>query len=219
MQKADYIDNYCERTSALFWAEPLNAVTNLAFLIAAYFAYKYWKAKGAGEKDILVLIWILATVGLGSFLFHTFAQGWSMLADVIPIAFFIYLAIFSASLRVFGRSKLQSILIVSVFFAFNALCERYIPSDLLNGSIMYLPAFLALLTMTFLARAKNLQAHKAFLNASILFIISLTFRSLDSVTCEYTPAQLGTHFMWHILNGLLMFNIIKGLLLGEVRKP
>jgi hypothetical protein len=29
------IDLYCERVSPSFWAEPVNAVSNLAFLIAA----------------------------------------------------------------------------------------------------------------------------------------------------------------------------------------
>jgi hypothetical protein len=29
------IDLYCERTDASFWAEPANALTNAAFLIAA----------------------------------------------------------------------------------------------------------------------------------------------------------------------------------------
>ena len=60
---------YCERTGAGFWAEPVNAMTNLAFLVAA--------------------------VGVGSFLWHTFATPWAEWADVIPIGLFI--AVFLAS--------------------------------------------------------------------------------------------------------------------------
>ena len=33
--KGASIFDYCERTSAAFWAEPLNAVTNGAFIVAA----------------------------------------------------------------------------------------------------------------------------------------------------------------------------------------
>ena len=29
------LDFYCERTSAAFWAEPFNAVSNASFLVAA----------------------------------------------------------------------------------------------------------------------------------------------------------------------------------------
>ena len=34
------IDAYCERTSAVYWAEPVNAVTNAAFLIAAVIMWR-----------------------------------------------------------------------------------------------------------------------------------------------------------------------------------
>jgi len=29
------IDNYCERIDPSFWSEPVNAMTNLAFIVAA----------------------------------------------------------------------------------------------------------------------------------------------------------------------------------------
>ena len=32
----DAVDHYCERTDPGIWAEPLNALTNLAFIIAAW---------------------------------------------------------------------------------------------------------------------------------------------------------------------------------------
>lgn len=217
MDNADYIDIYCERVTGAFWAEPINAITNLAFLIAAWFAYRFWKAKAAGEKEILALCAILGVIGVGSFLFHTFATHWSMLADVLPIALFIHLAIFSAAYRVFGLGRITSIAVVAAFFAFNFACEKYIPAEWLNRSITYLPAFLALLTMTLLARAKGLQAYRSFFVATILFVASLSLRSIDMAMCE-TTGGIGTHFMWHVLNGLLLFNIVKGLLLGDLRK-
>ena len=34
------IDNYCERIGDGFWAEPLNAITNLAFILAAFFSWR-----------------------------------------------------------------------------------------------------------------------------------------------------------------------------------
>ena len=218
MAESIHLDNYCERTNELFWSEPINALTNIAFLIAAYFAYKFWKAKAGGEKEILVLTWILAIVGVGSFLFHTFATSRTMLADVIPIGLFIYLAIFSAAYRVFGLKRLAAMAVVIGFFGFNYLCEKYIPADWLNGSMMYIPALSALLTMTLVAKKMNLQAHKAFMAATIIFVVSLSLRSVDMLACDYTPMQIGTHFMWHVLNGLLMFNVIRGLLLGDVKK-
>ena len=34
------IDLYCERLSPGIWAEPINALTNLAFLVAAFAAWR-----------------------------------------------------------------------------------------------------------------------------------------------------------------------------------
>ena len=38
--------------------------------------------------------------------------------------------------------------------------------------------------------------------AGALLILSLTFRSLDAPLCARWP--IGTHFVWHILNGILL---------------
>ena len=38
------IDGYCERTGPEFWAEPVNAATNAAFLVAALVALALWAA-------------------------------------------------------------------------------------------------------------------------------------------------------------------------------
>lgn len=215
LMEDSHIDIYCERMDASLWAEPLNALTNLAFLIAAFSAFRFWRAKGSGEKDILLLILVLGSVGIGSFLFHTFAQPWSLLADVLPIAVFIHLAIFSASIRVFGARWWWAIIYTIAFANLSYYWETNVPAELLNGSVTYLPALFALITMSILAKTKGLQAAIPFFTATILLISSLTFRSLDMAACDIT-AGIGTHFMWHILNGLLMFKVIKALLLGNL---
>ena len=40
------IDGYCERLGPGFWAEPLNALTNLAFLIAALVMWRRTRGQG-----------------------------------------------------------------------------------------------------------------------------------------------------------------------------
>ena len=67
------IDNYCERLDPGFWAEPLNALTNLAFLIAAVAAWRLAVRHNVLTTDIIVLIGLIAAVGIGSGAFHTFA--------------------------------------------------------------------------------------------------------------------------------------------------
>ena len=89
------IDGYCERLGPGFWAEPLNAATNAAFILAALLGL--WLACRSGRLDGPVnwLVAVTLAVGTGSFLFHTYATAWAALADTGPIALFIlsYIAI------------------------------------------------------------------------------------------------------------------------------
>src|SRR5258708_39945997 len=84
------IDLYCERTDASFWAEPANALSNAAFLIAATAAFWLWRRQSGSDRSrdwpALALIVVVVAVGLGSLAFHTPATPGAVLADVIPIA-------------------------------------------------------------------------------------------------------------------------------------
>src|SRR5258708_32694158 len=80
------IDLYCERTDASFWAEPANALTNAAFLIAAAAAFWLWRSQSESHRSrdwpALALIVVVVAVGIGSFVFHTLATRGAVLADV-----------------------------------------------------------------------------------------------------------------------------------------
>ena len=69
------IDGYCERTDPSFWAEPVIAVTNVAFLIAAWIMWR--RVRGQGLPLAVWMVVILAAIGVGSYLFHTYAQVWA----------------------------------------------------------------------------------------------------------------------------------------------
>src|SRR6478752_5502086 len=91
--------NYCERTGDLLWSEPLNALSNIAFFIAAWLLWKSYKANHIRSRPTAVLIALIALVGFGSTLFHTFANGLTMLGDVIPIAVFTFYYLWNALRR------------------------------------------------------------------------------------------------------------------------
>jgi hypothetical protein len=46
-----------------------------------------------------------------------------------------------------------------------------------------------------------------------LFAVSLTFRTLDNAVCDTLP--LGTHFLWHVLNGCVLYLTTRGYLSGR----
>ncbi len=71
------IDNYCERLGPGLWAEPLNALSNLSFLIAAFVAWRLLQRGAAVDGSHKILVLLIATIGIGSGLFHTYATVWA----------------------------------------------------------------------------------------------------------------------------------------------
>ena len=102
------VDIYCERTGPGLLSEPVNAISNAAFFVAAWLAWRAAKARGLADAPTLTLIGLTAAVGVGSTLFHTFAQRWAGAADVIPILLFI-LTYFGLTIwRYFGATRAEA---------------------------------------------------------------------------------------------------------------
>ncbi|MSU88666.1 hypothetical protein GE300_03405 [Rhodobacteraceae bacterium 2CG4] len=196
------VDNYCERLGPGFWAEPLNAATNAAFVIAALVV---WAILG-GKRDpgARVLAAILFAIGVGSFLFHTYATRWAGLADVLPILLFILAYVYLATRRFLGAGVILSGAAVLLFFPFSWAVTQGIGSITgpLNGSLSYLPVpILILVYAAVVWRAAPLTARGLAIGAGIL-ILSLFFRTVDAAVCGVLP--IGTHFLWHSLNALML---------------
>ncbi|MFJ5370379.1 ceramidase domain-containing protein, partial [Bosea sp. CER48] len=81
---------YCERLDASFWAEPANAVTNGAFVVAALAASWLWCRQEQRDRVALAFILLVFAIGIGSFLFHTMPNRGTVLADVVPIQLFAF---------------------------------------------------------------------------------------------------------------------------------
>lgn len=219
------VDIYCERTDAAFWAEPVNALTNVSFLLAALLAARTMRQRGRQGLDLVLLIALAAMIGIGSFLFHTFATRWSALADVIPILGFVVLIVLSGCVRVGGISPARAI---AGFLALLAvlggagtllagLVDTASAAPALNGSLSYAPAWLA---MAGFAAATAWTRHPVagwIAAATLTFTLSLFFRTVDIAWCAGTP--FGTHFLWHLLNGLMVWLLLEALLRAPPRKP
>jgi len=202
------IDLYCERTDASFWAEPANALSNAAFLIAAAAAFWLWRRKNGSDwgRDwpALALIIVVMAVGVGSFAFHTLTTRGAILADVIPIAIFIYGYLLLALRRFLGLATGVSVAIVALYAVGAHALSWLVPPGVLNGSIGYLPALVALIAV---ARAAHGQARRGLALAAMIFTVSLALRTIDLAACHTFP--LGTHFSWHLLNALVLYVLLR----------
>ncbi|MFN4153667.1 MAG: ceramidase domain-containing protein [Paracoccaceae bacterium] len=224
------VDIYCERTSPAFWAEPVNALTNAAFLLAAL-----WGAVEARRREITSpVVWLLialaALIGVGSFLFHSYATVWAGLADVVPIWTFVAVFVVVALHRIGGLSAGGiTLLVIALVLAATLLVmlgsngpppEAPRPPSRLNGSEQYAPAIAALLGFSLLMAWRRHPLRHWVWAATAVFALSLTFRTLDPAVCDRFP--LGTHFLWHLLNGLTIGLLLQMLVRtghGDIHAP
>ncbi|MBE1283065.1 MAG: hypothetical protein GJ676_07115 [Rhodobacteraceae bacterium] len=195
------IDAYCERLGPEYWAEPINAITNAAFLVAALVMWRRVQGPGLGLARLLCII--LAAIGIGSYLFHTHATVWAAIADTTPIALYVLTYIFAANRDMWGMRPMWAFGATLLFFPYAAATLplfQMVPG--LGSSAGYAPVPLLILIYAVLLRRRLPQASRGLAIGAGILILSIIFRSLDLPTCEGTP--FGTHFMWHILNATML---------------
>jgi len=198
------VDNYCERIGPEFWSEPLNALTNLAFVAAGIwglFLVRRHRTGGFAET----LAWWAIAIGIGSGLFHTFANRLTVWFDVLPIAGFVFAYTLFSLRRYFRFGRGVTLLVFAIFYAVAGWITYMVPQSLVvatNGSTGYLPALLGMAFFGSWLTARGHPAGKYELAAAAIFVVSVTFRIVDPQVCAAMP--IGTHFLWHTLNGLLL---------------
>lgn len=206
-----YIDQYCERTEPGLWAEPMNALTNLGFIIGGMLAFELMRREGADWRSLVLGI-LMMVIGVGSFLFHTYATLWAMLADSLPILFYQIVFLQAYAQRVMGMRCGYSFVLLAVFFAC-VYGAGQLPEEWLNGSLSYAPALLFLFIFA-IWHARYAKREKYLLPvATLAFIVSLTYRSLDMAFCEVFPH--GVHFFWHLINAIVLYLTTRAYILNR----
>jgi hypothetical protein len=233
--------DYCERgLDPSFWAEPLNAITNLGFIIAAALAFWELAARPASEVKWFryCLIANVFVIGVGSFLFHTYATPGTALADVAPIGVFMLVYLGYALYRFVG---LPIVVVVPAQVAFAYIidkamklqCENLhmvlpLPSDFeggtcLNGSMGYMPALAVMLLIGGWLVIRRHPGAKLVLGAALAFTLSVTLRTMDRTWCQevvFFGKAVGVHFLWHIFNSVTLYLLLLAAVRhGSVKKP
>lgn len=215
----DSLDFYCERLDASFWSEPMNAVTNLSFFVAAVMCYISLRKNPLQRHQnyLYTLVFFIFLTAMGSFCFHTFAQKWSHWADILPIFIFMLLAMWFFLKNIFNTSTLMSLIATSVFLVVT-IAGAFPPiSGYMNGSMMYIPSLSLLYLFSFwlMHRGQRHDSARVFAIAFV-FSFSLIARTLDQDLCELIPT--GTHFIWHLLNGVVTYLVVQLFLKTEANK-
>ena len=192
-------DGYCERTDLTFWSEPVNAVTNLAFIIAALWMWQ--RSRGVVEAQVLCAI--LFAIGVGSFLFHTYATAWAGLADVAPIGMFILFYLFLVHRDFVGLKGLRAGLATALFLPYAAVMVpllNLVPFFRISNFYWTVPILLFLYGAALWRRMP--QTARGMILGGALLCVSISVRSVDETLCHHLP--IGTHLAWHILNAIML---------------
>ncbi|MBW6416631.1 ceramidase domain-containing protein [Celeribacter sp. PS-C1] len=192
------IDAYCERTDFTFWSEPVNALTNAAFLIAALVIWPRARAYPMARALVVVLF----VIGLGSFAFHTTATRWGAMVDTLPILLFILLYIFAATRDYFGLETWKSVLVTMLFFPYAAATVPLFSNLGLGSSAAYAPVPMLIFIYAILLRRRAPLTARGLAVGALILCLSIAMRWLDEPICAGLP--LGTHFLWHILNAMML---------------
>ncbi len=214
------LDIYCERTDAGLWSEPVNVLTNLLILGAGFFGLAQVRARKTGVYAE-VLCWWVVVIGLGSLLFHTTAVELTKWADIIPIATFtLAMAIFCLR-RFSGLSWPRTSVYFVSYFAVISVITWLIPSWLsvaTNGTTAYLPALAGYAFFGVVALIHRSPAGWYLIACAVILFAGFVFRAIDQEVCAAFP--LGTHFMWHVLIGLMLAITLTAVArYGAPRKP
>jgi hypothetical protein len=229
--------NYCERGGdPAFWAEPLNAISNGAFVLAGLIAA--WQLARSPRSDWALWEWLMIAlaicIGIGSFMFHTYATVWAIPFDVIPISLFM-LAYLGYALRRFAGAPWILVIVALIGFYFSVKYMQGVPcsNELLpmtrgagkrcfNGTLGYTPAFAALVLVGMWLLIARHPAAKYILAGATIFLAAMTFRTVDLEVCRWAVRAgrgVGTHFLWHTFNGLLLYVLLLGAIRHGAPRP
>ncbi|HEU4476505.1 MAG TPA: ceramidase domain-containing protein [Methyloceanibacter sp.] len=230
MSFGEHVFLYCERgTNPELMAEPINALSNAAFLLAGLIGLQLvlWRPAEERSADHFLLPVLVLFIGLGSLAFHLYADQGTALADVVPIAVFMLVYLGFALNRFLGVAPGVTVLLVIGFTAIMTIASQvqcsetaigFLGPDVqgvkpcLNGSVFYLPALGAMIVIGLLLHERGHKAAPWVLWASAIFAVSVTLRSFDQSLCNTVlidGRKVGTHFVWHILNALALFLLLR----------
>ena len=204
------MDAYCERVGMGLFAEPLNAISNVSFLLAAWAAWVLAGRTGTLSVGVRALIALGASVGVGSILWHTSPTMPTLILDIVPILIFICWFIWLYTRNIVGMRAMFAVASVAAFVVATFLVFPL--SGVLHGALVYTPGLIVTLVLGLFHARERRTARFTLLAAAGVYLAALFFRTIDNEVCPVLP--IGTHFLWHLLIGLVTYLAMRTLILS-----
>ena len=195
------MDFYCERTNEQVFNEPINAISNIFFIIVSLSLIKILR-RNKSEKIYFVQPILIFFIGVGSFLFHLTPNLITLYSDIIPIFLFSLSFIFLFNRDVISINYIYNTLLFLLFFILLLFITPKLNYEILNGSEFYFANYFFLTLYTIWLYIKKSEFFQLLFLGFIFFNLSIFLRTIDNDICNHF--SVGTHFLCHFLNAYLL---------------
>ena len=208
-----HIGYYCGRFGPGLWGEPLNSLSNLAFVLGAVVAFRFWRSRPHSDPWQLLLFSLAAAIGFGSFAFHSHPTPTTLAIDLWPIQIFGLAALAYVCLRYLGLGKVTTLLLLIAFFFARQLWVQSVNQGLLGGGITHIPTVAVLFGLGVILKQRKAPLAKFLFLAFGAYVAALWVRSWDLYLCSAFP--IGLHWLWHLLTATAASLIVCGAALNQ----
>lgn len=122
----------CEQNALGFIAEPLNAFSNLAFILAAIRIFKLLAINKIQKLEYKLVLILVFLTGIGSFLWHATKTPFGLILDAVPAALSFTLVTFIFLEKLVGNKAL------ALLIALVLLPTRIIQKQKKHGIMVWL---------------------------------------------------------------------------------
>jgi len=199
---------YCGRFGPGFFGEPLNQISNLAFILGAAFAWSVWRRDASRPTWEGLLFLSAACIGVGSLVFHGEPTPATLLADLVPIQVFgLAFGAYVLS-RYLGLTIARAVAVLGLFVLLRQSWIALTPRGALGGGITHIPTFVALGSLGLLLRRRGNVVSSYVAAAMLSYACALLVRAWDLYLCQSFP--VGVHWLWHLLTALTATLLLLG---------
>ena len=196
----------------------MNAWSNGAFLVAAIAGWRLLSVSpnAKAHRAIRALTLLAALAGIGGYLFHRSDAPYAKWGETVPILAFMLLYVWLLLRRFFHWNFVIAIPVLALYAAAVYWLETHAPGQAPFGRAMNLPTLVLFLlaAIGFLLRLR--EAFWPMLWALVVLLASSAASAADAPICPMLG--LGTHVIWHLLDALLLYLLLRLAVLHAPRR-
>ena len=199
--KAYSQDFNCEKSWG-YISEPITAISNIAFLISSYFAFRLLSKNTTTDPKLRRLPWFIGLIGIGSGLYHSFNNPYTLIGDLLPIYFFILYSVFLILQKAF-KNILIAYSISLTLILIQLLSLTNLPQSFIGVPTHHIINLSFFILLFYWLYRRIGRVALWFIPVLLVYALALLSRTVDLLVSPIT--KIGTHSVWHIIVSLAAY--------------